>query len=363
RLGLVLLAERYKVGGSAWWPYLRNLPHSVVGIPLCSFDNAEMAALQDDVVRQKVDARSAFLLKFVKDVLDGIPPGPYSPFGDERVTIGKLAWAAAVASSRAFRFDERLQLVGGVATAEGDPVIVPFIDMVNVNNRIVWNAWFAKVYRALRGDDACCPGSAGKDVLLTRADRQVGKDRAIPAGSVRLVATRAIGKNESLEMAPVCIIRDAHVNTIGNQELLCNYGFVDGGSRQERASIEFSKNVLQYARLLVCITNEKFGSSVGENELEPWQHRVLIDLKLEGPGADRTVYLGGDRSHATLPVDPRLLAALRVMYARSKEELQGKSAQELADYETGKLSTYNERRVLSLLNGLINMLKWKTTLE
>lgn len=74
----------------------------------------------------------------------------------------------------------------------------------------------------------------------TRADRRVGKDRAIPAGSVRLVATRAIGKNESLEMAPVCIIRDAHVNTIGNQELLCNYGFVDGGSRQERASIEFS---------------------------------------------------------------------------------------------------------------------------
>lgn len=60
--------------------------------------------------------------------------------------------------------------------------------------------------------------------------------------------------------------------------------------------------MLQYARLLVCITNEKFGSSVGENELEPWQHRVLMDLKLEGPGADRTVYLGGDRSHARLPV-------------------------------------------------------------
>lgn len=84
----------------------------------------------------------------------------------------------------------------------------------------------------------------------TRGDRQAGKERAAPAGSVRLVATRAIGKNESLEMAPVCIVRDDHVNTIGNQELLCNYGFVDGGSRQERASIEFS--VSFSSDFLVC---------------------------------------------------------------------------------------------------------------
>lgn len=98
------------------------------------FSNRPLMDYSCPVTRGKLARRrSAFLLKFVKDVLDGIPPGPYSPFGDERVTIGKLAWAAAVASSRAFRFDERLQLVGGVATAEGDPVIVPFIDMVNVN--------------------------------------------------------------------------------------------------------------------------------------------------------------------------------------------------------------------------------------
>lgn len=72
-------------------------------------------------------------MKFVKEVLNDIPPGPYSPFGDERITFGKLTWAASVASSRAFRFDEQLQLIGGTTTAKGDPVIVPVIDMVNIN--------------------------------------------------------------------------------------------------------------------------------------------------------------------------------------------------------------------------------------
>lgn len=77
--------------------------------------------------------RCGFLMKFVKDLLNDIPPGPYSPFGDERITFGKLTWAASVASSRAFRFDEQLQLSGGAATIKGDPVIVPMIDFVNIN--------------------------------------------------------------------------------------------------------------------------------------------------------------------------------------------------------------------------------------
>lgn len=68
----------------------------------------------------------------MKEVLDSLPTGPGSLFGQEAITFGKLAWAASVVSCRGFRFGARLSLDSG-ATARGDPVLIPFLDMVNFN--------------------------------------------------------------------------------------------------------------------------------------------------------------------------------------------------------------------------------------
>lgn len=85
---------------------------------------------------------------------------------------------------------------------------------------------------AIRSDESSETGGS--------EDGQNGRGAAAPASSVQLVTTRPVAKGESLEMRPVCIVRDDNVSKIGNQELLCNYGFVDVESGRERASIDFN---------------------------------------------------------------------------------------------------------------------------
>lgn len=62
------------------------------------------------------------------------------------------------------------------------------------------------------------------------------------------------------------------------------------------------KKVLKAARIVAGILNEPFGARFEADALEPWQQRVLVDLRLDGPGADLTVHLGGDSTRGRLPV-------------------------------------------------------------
>lgn len=64
------------------------------------------------------------------------------------------------------------------------------------------------------------------------------------------------------------------------------------------------KKVLKAARIVAGILDEPFGARFEADALEPWQQRVLIDLRLDGPGADLTVHLGGDSTRGRLPVRP-----------------------------------------------------------
>lgn len=66
--------------------------------------------------------------------------------------------------------------------------------------------------------------------------------------------------------------------------------------------------------MLVGITDEPFGSPVGCNELEPWQLKALMELRLDGPGVDRNVHLGGDSRGGNLPV--RYIARVSYPYDR-----------------------------------------------
>ena len=66
------------------------------------------------------------------------------------------------------------------------------------------------------------------------------------------------------------------------------------------------------------------GSSAASTALPIWQEQALAHLNLCGPNANLEVLIGGEP-----PVDPRLLAALRMLYCNDPTELGGRSLVQL----------------------------------
>ena len=66
------------------------------------------------------------------------------------------------------------------------------------------------------------------------------------------------------------------------------------------------------------------GSSAASTALPIWQEQALTHLNLCGPNANLEILIGGDS-----PVDPRLLAALRILYCNDPTELGGRSLVQL----------------------------------
>lgn len=62
------------------------------------------------------------------------------------------------------------------------------------------------------------------------------------------------------------------------------------------------------------------GTSSASTDLPIWQEQALTHLNLWGPNANLEVTLGG-----VPPVDPRLLAAIRILYCKDPSELQGRA--------------------------------------
>lgn len=94
--------------------------------------------------------------------------------------------------------------------------------------------------------------------------------------------------------------------------------------------------------------------------LAPWQRSLLGELKLEGPGANTEVTI----LQGAQPVDGRLLAAARILWAREQSELAGRGLARLQEW--GKpLSKANEGRALKTLTGVaaIALSQFSTTLE
>lgn len=66
------------------------------------------------------------------------------------------------------------------------------------------------------------------------------------------------------------------------------------------------------------------GPSSASTDLPIWQEQALTHLNLWGPNANLEVMLGG-----VPPVDPRLLAAVRILYCKDPSELQGRALVQL----------------------------------
>ena len=65
-------------------------------------------------------------------------------------------------------------------------------------------------------------------------------------------------------------------------------------------------------------------TSSASTDLPIWQEQALTHLNLWGPNANLEVTLGG-----VPPVDPRLLAAVRILYCKDPSELQGRALVQL----------------------------------
>ena len=84
------------------------------------------------------------------------------------------------------------------------------------------------------------------------------------------------------------------------------------------------------------------GASSASSNLPIWQEQALADIGLWGPNANLEVSLGGEP-----PVDPRLLAAVRMLYCHEPNDLAGTSMVQLGEW--GRyLSPQNEVCCLSL---------------
>ncbi len=72
----------------------------------------------------------------------------------------------------------------------------------------------------------------------------------------------------------------------------------------------------------------KDGGEALEISRPPWKRAVLAQLEVEGPEADLEVGLGGPQH-----VEPRLLAAARVLVAVQPNEVQGLSTEALGRWD------------------------------
>lgn len=109
-----------------------------------------------------------------------------------------------------------------------------------------------------------------------------------------------------------------------NDFLLIDYGFVIPGNPNDRVAVRFDPGLLEVAREVAGVSAPlgagKPGASPTGLDAAPWQLVVLRDLGLVGAGARLEVELGGAQCDG---VDPRLLGALRVLYATGPAALRG----------------------------------------
>lgn len=82
---------------------------------------------------------------------------------------------------------------------------------------------------------------------------------------------------------------------------------------------------MQAAKAVAHLRSSHVWSTKGQGTTLPiWQEQALTHLNLCGPNANLEIVIGGDP-----PIDPRMLAALRILYCKDPTELGGRSLVQL----------------------------------
>lgn len=245
------------------------------------------------------------------------------PFDGFTVDANALGWAYACASSRAFR----------VAGPDRPAAMLPLVDVAN---------------------HSFAPSA------------EVRPSLGLGPGAIEMVAARRVKAGEEITL---------NYGNLTNDAFLLDYGFVPsssssdgggggGGNPHDTAGLRWDIGLLEAAREVAGLSAVPFGAaatadtvtagagaaaggssgcaSTSSSVYAPWQERALRELRLEGGGQ------GGGRSHgrpvaggggpgggargvvnsevlvtrdSRQPVDLRLLAGLRVLYASSPRDL------------------------------------------
>lgn len=211
--------------------------------------------------------------RFLHDFAQQHLPSVMAPFGGQQVTTDVLGWGFAAASSRAF----------GLAGPTGQRSMLPFIDMAN---------------HSFVGNAEVIPG---------------------PDGAARLVSVSPLAEGDE-----VLISYGEHPN----DELLLDYGFVVPNNPRDTCPIRFDPGLLEMAR-------EMSGVHLMPTEAE-WKVEALKAIGL----ADATNVASSQLLFGTPTdggIDARLLAALRIRFARSQEPGPDEAAAvELATWRTAR---------------------------
>jgi len=301
RLALAVLSERTKED-SFYYPYISNLPATFKGFPVF-FNVTELNSIEDQQVINAVKERCSFLLRFTSNALRHLPHHSNDPFHGFVIDANVLGWAIAAATSRGFEIEP------------GKKVMIPFIDLANHN---------------------------------FRPNAQI---RLAGEGDIELCAIKDISAGEPVTVS---------YGSLTNNDLLLNYGFTCWPNPYDRIGIDFGQKMLQAARILLNIQNEPFGNTDGDqDEIAAWQLKKLLELDLEGFDADLKLEIGGPKI-----IDGRLLAALRILFAESYEELSYTPLKKLKIW-SGNYSRRVERRAISTAIGICFILlrAFRTTIQ
>ena len=280
RLGLALLHERALGGKSPFFQYISLLPAMHRGLPLF-FGPEAVDALQYLPLVVQVKRRSRFLIDYssgpLKDVTAGKDGKTESvPFDGYSVGADALGWAFACASSRAFR-----------VAGEGKPAaMLPLIDVANHSFEA------SAEVRAAMGEGP---------------------------GAIEMVASRPLRAGDEVTL---------NYGNLSNDHFLLDYGFVPQGiNKHDTASLRWDVSYLEAAREVAGLAQVPFAAGT-----EPWQSAMLSELGLDD---DPEVLVTRDERQ---PVDARLLAGIRVLYASGPEDFSsGGSGEALQPLRHGAL--------------------------
>ncbi|KAL6754076.1 hypothetical protein V8C86DRAFT_2713014 [Haematococcus lacustris] len=279
KLALQLLNHRLMAASSPYAAYIAQLPVRVAGVPTF-FSREAINALEHPPMIEQINKKRRWLSDFSKRVLAGLAGAPGDPFGGARIDVKTLGWALACVTSRAFR----------VRGPSHPAALLPLIDMCN---------------HSFQPNCEVLP---------------------VEGGGCSLVAKHSIAAGDALLIS---------YGPLPNDFLLMDYGFLQPDNPHDRVQLRFDLGLIQPS---ICMRLPPVGVErarvYGPNQVprgqQPslWQSRVLAQLGLQGPGANLEVTLGGSQL-----VDPRLVAATRVLLARSEAELQGRNMAELGSLD------------------------------
>ncbi|KAG2482949.1 hypothetical protein HYH03_018174 [Edaphochlamys debaryana] len=260
------------------------------------FSREAIDAIDYMPVTQQVKKRCKWLYEFSTQVLAPLPGSPADPFGGARVDINALGWALACVSSRAFR----------TRGPSHPAALLPLVDMANHSF------------------------DPNAEVL------------PVEGGGVGLFARKKMSAGEPVLLS---------YGKLGNDFLFMDYGFVMGDNPYDVVQLRFDPGLLQAGALVANVT-DALGAPL---DLSPaagggaaWRGALLAELGLVGPAADTELRIGA----AEEPLDPRLLAAARVLAARSEGEVAGRGAARLCAVDR-PLSRGNEEAALRAVGGAL----------